>query len=69
MGGAYGAVFMLQAVGMGLGAFAGGWFYDVLGTYAWLFITASIAGAVAVLFALPLRAPRMIRAPVAVAAG
>jgi MFS family permease len=69
MGGAYGAVFMLQAVGMGLGAFAGGWFFDVLGTYAWLFITASIAGAVAVLFALPLRAPRVIPAPVAVAAG
>ena len=25
MGGAYGAVFMLQAIGMGLGAYAGGW--------------------------------------------
>ncbi len=25
MGTAYGAIFMLQAIGMGLGAFGGGW--------------------------------------------
>ncbi len=55
MGTAYGAIFMLQAIGMGLGAYAGGWIYDDLGTYAWLFGSATAAAAVAILFALPLR--------------
>jgi MFS family permease len=68
MGGAYGAVFMLQAIGMGLGAYAGGWFYDVLGTYAWLFVMASISGVTALLFALPLRSPRTVGGPAVVAA-
>jgi MFS family permease len=68
MGGAYGAVFMLQAIGMGLGAYAGGWFYDGLGTYAWLFVTASITGGAALLLALPLRSPRAIGSPATLAA-
>jgi MFS family permease len=68
MGGAYGAVFMLQAIGMGLGAYAGGWFYDGLGTYTWLFVTASLSGAVALLLALPLRSPRVVGGPVAAVA-
>jgi predicted MFS family arabinose efflux permease len=58
MGAAYGAIFMLQAVGMGLGAFGGGWFYDHLGTYAWLFGSATAVAAAAILFALPLRSSR-----------
>lgn len=63
MGTAYGAIFMLQAVGMGLGAYWGGWFYDHLGTYGWLFGSATALAAAAILFALPLRAPRVIAAP------
>ena len=59
MGPAYGAIFMLQAIGMGLGAYGGGWAYDHLGTYAWLFGMATAVAAAAVLFALPLRAPRV----------
>src|SRR5262245_28850973 len=58
MGTAYGAIFMLQAIGMGLGAYGGGWFYDHLGTYAWLFGFATAVAAVAILFALPLRPSR-----------
>jgi predicted MFS family arabinose efflux permease len=63
MGTAYGAIFMLQAIGMGLGAYGGGWFHDHLGTYAWLFGSATAAAAVAILFALPLRSSRRIAAP------
>jgi MFS family permease len=58
MGGAYGGIFMLQAIGMGIGAFGGGWFYDRLGTYTWLFMTSSAIGLAAILLALTLRPPR-----------
>ena len=68
MGTAYGAIFMLQAIGMGLGAYGGGWAYDHLGTYAWLFGMATAVAAAAILFALPLRSPRIARAPAAAAA-
>jgi MFS family permease len=63
MGTAYGAIFMLQAIGMGLGAFGGGWLYDHLGTYWWLFASATAAAAVAILFALPFQASRRYVAP------
>ncbi len=63
MGTAYGAIFMLQAIGMGLGAFGGGWLYDHLGTYWWLFASATAAAAVAILFALPLRSAGRIAVP------
>ena len=67
MGTAYGAIFMLQAIAMGLGAFGGGWFYDHLGTYAWLFGSATVVAIAAILFALPLRARRPLVAPAAAA--
>ena len=63
MGTAYGAIFMLQAIGMGPGAYWGGWFYDTFGTYGWLFGSATAVAATAILFALPLRAPRALSAP------
>ena len=63
MGTAYGAIFMLQAIGMGLGAYGGGWIHDHLGTYAWLFGSATAAAAVAILFALPLQSSRRVPAP------
>ena len=63
MGTAYGAIFMLQAIGMGLGAYAGGWLHDHLGTYAWLFGSATAVGALALLFSLPLRQPRPVASP------
>jgi MFS family permease len=69
MGTAYGAIFMLQAIGMGLGAYGGGWVYDHLGTYAWLFGMATAMAAAAILFALPLHPPRTARTPAPAAAG
>jgi len=68
MGAAYGAIFMLQAIGMGIGAYGGGWLHDNLGTYAWLFGSATAAAAVAILFALPLRSSRRAAAPAPVLA-
>jgi MFS family permease len=58
MGGAYGAIYMLQAIGMGLGTFAGGYIYDRLGDYASMFTTAAAIAAAATLLALALRTPR-----------
>jgi MFS family permease len=60
MGGAYGAIYMLQAIGMGLGTFGGGWLYDRLGGYGLMFATAAVIAAAATLFALALRSPRPV---------
>jgi MFS family permease len=57
MGGAYGAIYMLQAIGMGLGTYGGGWLYDHLGGYGWAFASAAAIGGGAALFALALRPP------------
>ena len=62
MGTAYGGVFLVSTLGMGLGSFAGGWFYDHLGSYAGLFIGSVTIGAVAALFALTFRPPRPVAA-------
>jgi MFS family permease len=58
MGGAYGAIYMLQAIGMGLGTFGGGWLYDRLGGYSPMFTSAAIIAAAAILLAFALRSPR-----------
>jgi MFS family permease len=58
MGTAYGAVFMVSTLGMGLGSFAGGYIHDQLGSYAWLFVGSAAIGAAAVGLALTFRAPR-----------
>lgn len=59
MGGAYGAIYMLQAIGMGLGTFGGGWLYDRLGGYGWMFVGAAIIAALAMLLAFGLRSPAL----------
>ncbi|MGH7324584.1 MAG: MFS transporter [Candidatus Rokuibacteriota bacterium] len=58
MGTAYGGVFLVSTLGMGLGSFAGGWVYDQLGSYAWLFISSAVMGAAAGLLALTFRPPQ-----------
>ncbi|MFQ5520613.1 MAG: MFS transporter, partial [Candidatus Methylomirabilia bacterium] len=58
MGTAYGAVFLISSVGMGIGSFAGGWIYDQLGSYTWLFLTSSMVGGMAALLGTTLRPPR-----------
>lgn len=58
MGAAYGGVFLVSTIGMGLGSFAGGWIYDVLGSYGWLYLASAVVGGMAAVLALALRAPR-----------
>src|SRR5436190_19555297 len=60
MGGAYGAVFLISTLGMGLGSFAGGFIHDVLGTYAWLYIASTAIGAGAMALAFTFRAPKLM---------
>jgi MFS family permease len=59
MGSAYGAVFLISTVGMGLGSWAGGYIHDAFGTYAWLFIGSAAIGLMAMVLALTFRTPRL----------
>src|SRR5947199_220598 len=58
MGSAYGAVFLISTLGMGLGSFAGGVIYDRLGSYVWLFLASFAIGTMAVVLAFTFRRPR-----------
>src|SRR5438105_9813758 len=69
MGSAYGAVFLISTLGMGLGSFAGGAIYDAFGTYAWLFISSAAIGLMAMVLALTFRAPRLVARTQPVTAG
>jgi MFS family permease len=69
MGAAYGAVFLISTLGMGLGSWAGGWIYDAFGTYAWLFISSAAIGVMAMVLALTFRPPRTASARVTVTVG
>ena len=62
MGAAYGGVFLVSTLGMGIGSYAGGWLYDRLGTYAWLYGGSFVIGALAVTLALTFRPPRPLPA-------
>ena len=57
MGTAYGAVFLVSSLGMGLGSLAGGVIYDRLGAYAWLYLGSALAAFMAVLLAFTFRRP------------
>jgi len=61
MGTAYGAIFFISSVGMGLGSYAGGWAFDILGNYHLLYIASALMALAAIGVAVNLRAPR--RAP------
>jgi MFS family permease len=65
MGSAYGAVFLISTLGMGLGSFAGGTLYDRFGSYLWLFVGSGGIGLAAILLALSLRRPPVLTARVA----
>jgi MFS family permease len=60
MGAAYGAVFLISTLGMGIGSYAGGILYDRLGSYAWLYSGSFVIGALAVSLALTFRPPRTV---------
>ena len=62
LGTAYGAVFFISCIGMGLGSYAGGAIYDLLGSYDWLFLGSFAIGAMAVVLGVTLRPPAAVRA-------
>ena len=57
LGTAFGAVFFISCIGMGLGSYGGGFLYDALGSYAWLFLASGAIGTMAVVMAVALRPP------------
>jgi MFS family permease len=44
MGTAFGAVSLAATLGMALGPWVGGWLYDAVGSYAWMFVGSSAIG-------------------------
>ncbi len=62
MGAAFGAVSLAATLGMALGPWLGGWAYDALGSYAWMFIGSSAIGLGALAIALTFRPPRLLPA-------
>jgi MFS family permease len=60
MGSAFGAVSLAATLGMALGPWAGGWLYDALGSYGWMFIGSSAIGLGAVAIAFTFRPPRAL---------
>jgi MFS family permease len=58
MGTMFGAVNMASTLGMALGPWAGGWFYDAYGSYFWLYIGSFGIGLGAVAIAFTFRPPR-----------
>jgi MFS family permease len=57
MGTAYGGVFFISCVGMGLGSYAGGIIHDLFGSYLWLFLGSGAIATMAIVLALTLRPP------------
>jgi MFS family permease len=56
LGTAYGGVFFISCIGMGLGSYAGGAIHDLLGSYQWLFLGSSAIGTMAIVLGVTLRA-------------
>ena len=63
LGTAYGGVFFVSCIGMGLGSYAGGAIHDLLGTYRWLFLGSFAIGMMAIVLGVTLRAPVAVRMP------
>ena len=57
MGTAYGAVFLISSLGMGVGSLAGGVIYDRLGAYVWLYLGSALVAAMAIVVAFTFRRP------------
>jgi len=58
MGTVFGAVAMVSTIGMAAGPWAGGWVYDKLGSYFWLYIASCGIGLSAVAIAFTFRPPQ-----------
>jgi MFS family permease len=63
MGTAYGGVFFISCIGMGIGSYAGGIIHDVFGSYLWLFLGSGAIATMAIVMALTLRPPRTALRP------
>jgi MFS family permease len=63
MGAALGAVSFASTLGMALGPWIGGWMYDALGGYAWMFAGSAAIGLGAVAVATTLPGPRAPAVP------
>jgi MFS family permease len=63
LGTAYGGVFFISCIGMGLGSYAGGAIHDLLGSYQWLFLGSFAIGTMAIVLGVTLRAPTVIPVP------
>ena len=57
IGTAYGGVFFISCMGMGLGSYAGGIIHDLLGSYLWLFLGSGAIATMAIVLGLTLRPP------------
>jgi MFS family permease len=57
IGTAYGSIFFISCIGMGLGSYAGGIIHDVLGSYLWLFLGSGIVATMAILLGASFRPP------------
>ena len=62
VGTTFGGIFFISCIGMGLGAYGGGFLFDHLGTYWSLHLASTLVGAGAVVVALTLRAPARVAA-------
>ena len=62
MGSVFGAVSTVATLGMALGPWAGGWLYDALGSYAWMFVASCAIGVGAVAIAFTFRPPHRVPA-------
>ena len=63
LGTAYGGVFFISCIGMGLGSYAGGAIHDLLGTYQWLFLGSFAIGTMAIVLGVTLRPPAAVPLP------
>ena len=59
MGSVFGVVAMISTLGMALGPPIGGWLFDHLGGYGWLYIGSAGLGLAAVAIATTVRPPRL----------
>jgi MFS family permease len=63
LGTAYGGVFFISCIGMGLGSYAGGAIHDLLGTYRWLFLGSFAIGMMAIVLGVTLRTQVAVPVP------
>lgn len=63
IGTAFGGIFFISCIGMGLGAYGGGVIFDRLGSYWTLYLTSTVVGVAAVAVALALRPPEPVPLP------